>query len=196
MRTLVCLGDSITAGYPYGEQASWVSGIKSWFDGEVINAGICNDTVGVMLARFDRDVMAYNPNFVIILGGTNDAWQGIPLEQTKCCFEKLILRSRAINALPILGLPAPIIKEQVKTYFNHGDVESFLLHLNSIRSWINDFAAQNGISTLDFFTPLRRKESDEGNSELFADGGHPNRRGYFRLAESIKEPLQQIISKY
>lgn len=41
----------------------------------VINAGISGDTSSVLLGRFDRDVVAHNPEWVSILIGINDVWR-------------------------------------------------------------------------------------------------------------------------
>lgn len=69
----VALGDSLTSGYNNPGPA-WPSRL----DGEdanlslAHNAGIPGDTTAGMLARLDRDVFAYNPGVLFVLGGTND----------------------------------------------------------------------------------------------------------------------------
>ena len=41
---------------------------------EIINKGYGSDTTDRMLARFDRDVLSYSPQYCIIQGGTNDLY--------------------------------------------------------------------------------------------------------------------------
>ncbi len=51
-------------------------GFKSHYGrecGTFINAGIGGDTAEMMLARFDRDVLAYRPDLVIVTVGGNDS---------------------------------------------------------------------------------------------------------------------------
>ncbi|MBO8136686.1 MAG: hypothetical protein H0Z40_00860 [Desulfotomaculum sp.] len=189
---IVCLGDSITAGYPYGKDASWVQHCADELGINMINAGISNHTTGDMLNRFINDVTPYRPDAVIILGGTNDAWQGVKLSKTQENFKQMIYMTRCINAVPILGLLPPIIKEKVKEYYDMEDVDQFDSHLMQIRNWLKKYAAEEGILLLDFYTPLC-KSNGFGNPAVFADGGHPNRTGYKILADSIKDKLTNII---
>jgi lysophospholipase L1-like esterase len=70
-RTLVCLGDSITAGQV---SADWVSELRRrlgphW---EIVNAGTDGATSGDLLKRL-REVNDLRPNFVIVQVGSNDA---------------------------------------------------------------------------------------------------------------------------
>ncbi|MBM7855275.1 lysophospholipase L1-like esterase [Desulfohalotomaculum tongense] len=190
--TVVCLGDSITAGYPYEKEASWVQLCAEDLNLNLINAGINNHTTGDMLARFNRDVTPHRPKAVIILGGTNDAWQGVPMEKTKENFKRMIDMVYAINAQSILGLIPPIIKDKVQACFQLKDVEQFNNRLIKIRDWLKVFSGDKKILLLDFYTPLCKNGTGRGDPALFVDGGHPNRRGYRLLAESIKADLQNI----
>lgn len=194
MITLVCLGDSITQGYPYEQEASWVHILDHILeDVNLINAGINGHTSGDMLARYHQDVSPHHPQMVIILAGTNDAWQGIELGITVNNLTQLVNNARAEGALPVLGLPTPIIKEQVDLYFPGGNSTDFTKRLDDIRGWIKTYASQNQVEVLDFYTPLCITGTVEGNSEYFMDGGHPSRQGYQVLAESISQRILGII---
>ena len=72
---IVCLGDSLTYGFPYGPQASWVTYLSNAYGPGLCNAGVNGNTMEDMAARFDRDVLAKKPAMVVILGGTNDAYR-------------------------------------------------------------------------------------------------------------------------
>jgi acyl-CoA thioesterase-1 len=43
---------------------------------QVINSGVGGETADAMLARFERDVLAYSPQLVIWQTGSNSALQG------------------------------------------------------------------------------------------------------------------------
>jgi len=70
-KTLVCFGDSLTEGVI---GASYVDILRARLpaDIRVINAGINGDTTVNLLRRFERDVVPYNPDLVVILVGLND----------------------------------------------------------------------------------------------------------------------------
>lgn len=69
--TLVCFGDSITEGVIGG---SYVALLRQWLpDTRIINAGINGDTVLNLLRRVERDVIAHNPDAVMIMVGLNDS---------------------------------------------------------------------------------------------------------------------------
>ncbi|MEG6616497.1 GDSL-type esterase/lipase family protein [Peptococcaceae bacterium 1198_IL3148] len=193
MPTIVCLGDSITAGYPYAKDKSWVHLCQQKLNLDLINAGVSNDTVADMLARYDIDVAPHHPDAVIILAGTNDAWQGIAFNTTQNNYLNLLKKVMDTPAVAILGLPAPIIKEKVHDYYQLPNVEAFNLRLNEIRSWIKLHAKDNGLNLFDFYQPLCQSGTDQGNAELYYhDGGHPNIRGYQILAQNIEKPLLKL----
>ena len=85
---IVCIGDSVTQGcfgacgingHTYGVQDGYCrklqSILESLFPGRVINvinSGIGGRTAAHAVTRFDRDVLAYHPDLVVICFGVND----------------------------------------------------------------------------------------------------------------------------
>lgn len=65
-KTVVAFGDSITAW------KGWVSMLYGELGTEVINAGVGGDRTVQALARIDNDVIAHNPDLVIVNFGMND----------------------------------------------------------------------------------------------------------------------------
>lgn len=189
---VVCLGDSITYGYPYGPQASWVSVVGEVLKRPFVNAGVVGDTTGQMLARFREDVVAEEPAYVIILGGTNDAWQGFPLEETQAHMRAMVEMAFREGICPILGLPAPLCRAYFSGFYAEEDTDAAERDLDLLRDWIRGYAEERGLPCLDFFSPLRAAESGDGRRELFSDGGHPNREGYRVLAEAVLPVLARL----
>ena len=66
-KTIVAFGDSITAA-----AGGWVSMLYGEFGGEVINAGVGGNVTAQALDRIDSDVIAKNPDLVIVNFGMND----------------------------------------------------------------------------------------------------------------------------
>ncbi len=79
--TLVALGDSIVAGWPYGLDLAWPALLAErlqtaypdvqW---RVTNAGVPGETAPKGYARFERDVAAAGPQLVLIAFGLNDCY--------------------------------------------------------------------------------------------------------------------------
>ena len=78
---IICFGDSLTAGFqsptsenPHGRPTPYGEWIQEFIGaaGQVRTSGVCGELTGEMVLRFRRDVLAHQPTFVVILGGTND----------------------------------------------------------------------------------------------------------------------------
>ncbi len=81
--SIVCLGDSITYGFPFGPEESWVALSAQALGLNMVNKGANGDTTRGMRRRFKRDVVSLNPAYVIIMGGANDAFMDIPRKNSK-----------------------------------------------------------------------------------------------------------------
>ena len=95
--TIVCIGDSVTQGCfeprltskttvepVYDYKSAYATRLKEILNLlypsvqiNMINSGISGDTTEGVKLRFDRDVMAYNPDLVIISVGLNDSHKGL-----------------------------------------------------------------------------------------------------------------------
>lgn len=95
--TIVCIGDSVTQGCfeprltskttvepVYDYKSAYATRLKEILNLlypsvqiNMINSGISGDTTEGVKLRFDRDVMAYNPDLVIISLGLNDSHKGL-----------------------------------------------------------------------------------------------------------------------
>ena len=79
---IVCLGDSLTSGHPFYWAETGTGDITASYpyqlsrrlknQYEVINSGYGSDTTDRCLARFERDVLTYHPQYCLFQCGTND----------------------------------------------------------------------------------------------------------------------------
>ena len=69
---IVCLGCSLTAGYGVSREDSWVGILSRTTCDTWINAGICGDTTGGMLARLGESVFSHSPDSALLMGGINE----------------------------------------------------------------------------------------------------------------------------
>jgi acyl-CoA thioesterase I len=93
---IVCLGDSLTEGYGASKPSkvdksnSYPVFLEKKVTIKVINAGITGDTAGDGLARVDKDVLANDPQAVIILLGANNFLKMKPASEAKISLQAII----------------------------------------------------------------------------------------------------------
>ena len=175
---IVALGDSITAGFPYGNHVSWTTVLARELNCEVINQGIDGDYTSGMRNRFGHDVLRYQPSHVTILGGSNDAAARIELTSVSANFIAMIDMCRENNIVPILCLQLPILE-------THGE------HcLSQYRDWVRNYAAENSIFLIDFYKPFMERVEAGQHRELYCDLAHPSTAGYALMGEIVLEHIR------
>lgn len=187
-----CLGDSITYGYPDGPNYSWVQRVAEVTGYYLENLGVSGETTGQMLNRLRSFGDFSLPAYLIFLGGHNDGWQGVALEEVKENVNQVVELAQERGICPILGLPSPLNIGQLLENFEGTleEAENYEKSLNKIREWIIEFAAAKNLLTLDFYNPLKQGGIASGDPELLLDGGHPNHLGYRKLGDAVIEQLE------
>ncbi len=99
--SIVCFGDSLTAGMGAEEGQDYPSYLRERVKLPVHNAGVSGDTTAEALARLEEDVLTKNPKIVIITLGANDFLQKVPKEQTLNNMERIIDRIHARGAMAV-----------------------------------------------------------------------------------------------
>lgn len=188
---VVCLGDSITYGYPFGPQASWVRICSESLQLKMLNKGINGDTAGQMRRRLRSDALSYNPAYLIVLGGINDAWVGVTFKDFKENVTTIIGETFLNGACPVLGVTSPINVIGMAG-FPQDDIVGLTSDLEAYRDWIREYAASERLPVIDFYTPLLDQKTGKANPSYFVDEGHPNEEGYRKLAENAEKVLYYI----
>jgi lysophospholipase L1-like esterase len=99
----VALGDSLTSGYNTpGPAWPTILDSKDPYLTLYNNAGVPGDTTADMVARLNRDVWVYKPNYVLVLGGTNDLGDGISQATTIANLRYVITQAKSHGVVPIL----------------------------------------------------------------------------------------------
>jgi acyl-CoA thioesterase-1 len=112
-RTLLVVGDSISAGYGLGEGQGWVRLLERRLqerklDYQVVNASISGDTTAGGLARLPRLLADHRPEVVAIELGGNDGLRGQPLAQFERNLTALVEQAKAGGArVLLLGMRLP-----------------------------------------------------------------------------------------
>lgn len=170
---IVCLGDSITWGFPYGPQDSWVAMLQKQLQVEIINRGINGNTTSDMLARFDRHVLQEKPTHLILMGGINDVVCQDSFDLITHNIRTMVEKALAAGITVILGTPTAV------------DYPAWERILQRLRDWIHELAEKYNLQVIDFHKAFYDEASNLRTDLLLPDGGHPTRSGYQAIYDQI-----------
>lgn len=194
---IVALGDSTTAGTPFFqsplEAAPDGSGFRSapfparmmqvHPDWTVFNRGVNGERSDQIAARFDRDVITANPQFVVIIAGVNDVYQGRSAESVTTQLKMMYDKARATKITVIAGSIVP---------FNTATPDQNA-RMHAINEWIRAEAGRDNNIT---FVDTRKAAARPDNIDLLAsspDGLHPSVAGYHRMGDVIATAIAAKI---
>lgn len=177
--SIAAIGDSITYGFPYTPERSWFNLAAKQLNIEYVNRGINGDTTSGMLERFYRHVLQHKQSHVIIMGGTNDAYAGMAVDDVLSNMQTMVELAVDNNITPIIGLPIPC---------DDVDVERLL---QQYREQMCQYAADNNIEVIHFHRAMVDDSSSKIKEELYYDGVHPNEDGYRVMAGIALEFLRK-----
>ncbi len=112
-KTVLVLGDSLSAGYGLPRGAGWVSLLEQRLQAEridaaVINASISGETTSGGRARLPALLQQHRPDVVLIELGANDALRGLALDATEANLRAMItLAQKARAKTLLLGMQIP-----------------------------------------------------------------------------------------
>lgn len=191
---IVGLGDSTTAGTPgflspleeppngrgnpESQYAYWMMRVHpEWV---VLNRGINGDRSDGMLARFQCDVMREEAQYVIILAGVNDIYEGVPIESIKTNILAMYQEAIVNGLVPVAATVLP--------YNTASPKES--TSIRELNHWIIDTAkglripfCDTNIAVADPKNPDRLRGSPEGL--------HPDVTGYGAMGEALTLTIQR-----
>jgi acyl-CoA thioesterase-1 len=99
--TIVCFGDSLTAGVGRGDGVTYPEHLGRQLGVEVVNAGVPGDTASQALRRLDG-VLANDPWLVVVELGGNDMLRRVPLETTENAMSGIVERLLDAGVVPLL----------------------------------------------------------------------------------------------
>ena len=179
--TIVCFGDSITAGYAVrrGFPSFWLESLRQRFPDskiEMINSGISGDTSQDGLGRLDWAVLSYEPDLVTINFGINDCVLGLSREEFEMNLVEMVRRIRAgpdseILLLSSQPLESPPYDQRVLDYYQ--TVERVAKEMNV--GFVDVYGAW-----------MKRVRAGMPLDSLILPGlDHPNEAGYRIIAEEL-----------
>ena len=179
--TIVCFGDSITAGYAVrrGFPSFLLESLRQRFPDskiEMINSGISGDTSQDGLSRLDWAVLSYETDLVTINIGINDCVLGLSLEEYEMNLVEMVRRIRAgpdseILLLSSQPLESPPYDQRVLDYYQ--TVERVAKEMNV--GFVDVYGAW-----------MKRVRVGMPLDSLILPGlDHPNEAGYRIIAEEL-----------
>jgi acyl-CoA thioesterase-1 len=163
-RTLLVVGDSLSAAYGMELSSGWVALLGKRLKQEkpgyrVVNASISGDTTASGLTRLPRLLAEHKPAVVIIELGGNDGLRGLSLEQMKHNIGAMVAKARARRARVLLvGIQLPpnygkSYTERFQSIFREVATEQGVALVPSLLE---------GIATRDEFMQLDRIHANTG----------------------------------
>ena len=125
-KTILILGDSLSAGYGIPEGKSWAELLQKKLHAtqsniQLINASISGDTSANGLNRLPKAVQQHQPDVIVIELGGNDGLRGLPIRHIKKNLESLLkvaLNSDATVALMKISIPPNYGKKYTQAFEN------------------------------------------------------------------------------
>ena len=203
-KKILFFGDSIT------EQGAKPGGYIRQFDSllmqkafdknyETIGAGVSSNKVYDLYLRMDEDVLAKNPDAVVIFIGVNDVWHkatrntGTDPDKFERFYNAIIKKLQAQNITVFLCTPAVIGEKNDVTNELDGD-------MNRYAAIVRNVAKNNNCSLIDlrqlFLEHLKSHNPDnKDRGILTTDGVHLNSDGNKFVAERMFGVLSQNFIK-
>ncbi|ODN53603.1 arylesterase [Acinetobacter sp. 51m] len=113
-KTIMILGDSLSAGYGIQPQQGWVHLLQKRLEQQypkhhkVVNASVSGETTSGALARLPKLLQTHRPDLVVIELGGNDGLRGQPPQMIQKNLASLIQQSQKAKAKVIVfGIKMP-----------------------------------------------------------------------------------------
>jgi acyl-CoA thioesterase-1 len=181
-RTVVFLGDSLTAGYGLARQESFPSLVEgriraAGLGWKVVNAGVSGDTSAGALARLDF-VFKQKPELIFLCIGSNDGLRGLPVAELERNLRAILDRARKAGARVVLA-GAMLPENYGKDY------------REAFRSVFPRLAREYRVPLMPFL--LTGVAMDPGLNQ--DDGIHPNAEGARRVADNVWKVLEPELKR-
>jgi len=182
-KSIVVLGDSISAGYGLKVGQGWVSLLQKKFNNKdesytLFNESISGDTTAGGLARIDDALSRHKPEWVLLELGANDGLRGLSPKVMKRNLAEMVKRSQNTGANVLLlsmRIPPNYGKRYVDMFYNVYPQLSKELNIPYVPFILEDVALVKEM--------------------MQKDGLHPNAMAQPIIADKIWLYLQPILEK-
>lgn len=181
VRTVLVLGDSLSAAYGMEVSESWPALLQDRLEAEglawkVFNSSIAGETTQGGVTRLPRLLERQQPAIVLIELGGNDGLRGLPLEVTRGNLASMIDQSKAIGAAVILS--------EIRIPPNYGRT-----YTEKFNALFHELAEQDGVTLLPFL--LQDIALEPGM--MLPDGIHPAAEAQPVIVDVVWEVLAPLL---
>ncbi|PWG63001.1 arylesterase [Sediminicurvatus halobius] len=180
-RTVLVLGDSLSAAYGIDREEGWVALLRERLDdngypARVVNASVSGHTTANGVDLLPQALAEHQPDAVIIALGGNDGLRGVALAEMRRNLTRMVRLSREAGAQVLLvGVRLPS---------NYG--RAFIDRFQAV---FREVAESEGVPLVPRFL-----EGVGGNAELMqSDGIHPNAAAQPVLLDNVWGELKPLL---
>jgi acyl-CoA thioesterase I len=180
-RTVLVLGDSLSAGYGIDVDQSWTTLLQSRLQAEgyehrVVNASISGETTEGGASRIRSALAEFNPEVVVVALGGNDGLRGFPPERIKSNLERIVDAAGDEGAaVVLLGIRIPS---------NYGP-----RYTRAFESVYRELASERDLPWIEFFM-----EGVALDEDLMQDDGiHPNEKAQPVLLDNAWPVIEEAL---
>jgi acyl-CoA thioesterase I len=202
---IICFGDSLTAGFqsptqdnpagrgtPYGQFLQSFLGVGTM----VRTTGNCGELTGEMVNRFRRDVLDHHPDYVPILGGTNDLGCNVSPSEIMRNLDTMYEQTLAMGSLPI-PVTVPSIRVEDGSSSREGQewIADHLARRSQLNQFIQDYAGSKGLAHVDLFAATVDVKGGQLAERYSNDGIHLTTAGYRLFAEHVERIIKSLLGQ-
>lgn len=178
----VFMGNSITDGWPVADPDFFTQN-------GYVGRGISGQVSAQMLMRFRQDVIALNPQVVVILAGTNDIARNdyaMTLEQTFDNVVSMVQLAQANQIKVVLCSTLPAFQFGWRPELKPAE------DIKKLNAKFKEFADAQGIPFVDYHSAMK-DERDGLPLKYSEDGVHPTVEGYKVMEGLVQKSLKKVI---
>lgn len=182
-KTILVLGDSLSAGYGIASGTGWVDLLQATLPGrhphyQIINASISGETTGGAAKRLPSLLNEYRPDIVIVELGGNDGLRGHPVAVIRRNLVSITESILETNATPILlGIKIPP---------NYGPQYTRAFHDTYL-----EIAQEYQIPLVPFLLDGIATDA----TLMQQDGIHPNSKAQEKLLQNVLAGLEPVLAE-
>lgn len=182
-RTLLVVGDSLSAEYGLARGTGWVPLLarrlsEQYPDYQVVNASISGDTTSGGVSRLPALLQRHHPAIVVLELGPNDALRGLSLKMTEQNLRDMASQARQAGARVL------IVGMQIPPNYGRDYAQRFAAVFPAVAK-----AEQAGL------VPFLMDGMATDRALFQADGIHPNEQAQPLLLDNVWAALQPILKK-
>ncbi len=182
-KTLLVLGDSISAGYGISLKQGWVYLLEKrlsdlGYSYKVINASISGDTTRGARARLGKLLTQQKPDISIIELGGNDGLRGLSLEEVSTNFDAIISE--------LVKIDSRVLLVPMRLPPNYGQVYN-----DRFEAIYQDMTLKHDIGLTTFIL----QDIAEHTELMQSDGIHPRAAAQSMMLDNVWESLQPLLVK-